>query len=708
MPVGIDNNAQFDAFVRFATTATSSKSIARISDTADPLGTRDIQVQHHDRVGAFFRSSDVKGQNDMTRTRFKESIIAMFGGEEKIPQSVKDAMKFDKDFDQGKPLTARRIIAVKTAIDNLNTRFETAMQNARESVSELYDTADAGNLTLSDGSRFTRNQLDTLLSDLIMHCIDDPAAVELMSKNMKKILIRGDATMRTPESALQQVDKLLDNISEMRAVAKKDQRVFRAGMNFLMALEGKSIPSGLFRSMVEVSNTCKVDRLKAIKADSSPLVMHKAIRQLMENSLKILSESQAELKLDGADERECASNLVTDLMLARCSDAGVRAMKAALGTDSTQKLYAFYDGVIYQTIFDDEISTGLQFFTESVGTVARSMLSQFNIAVNMRLGIPENEVQALQTYEGELDFQEINGVDLFSSLVSYGKIEMNRQREAFIQNTVKGNGEGAEVMRTLIGEALGPEPMDPPSTMDARYEDNVSSLVNLHLATECKLLATGRFAESKFAQSCGSGITMKLGDQPLSSDPATARDQVVSFVTNGQTKSYAELNDAKMKNRVHLAMALLSKGVIEATDKGYSIALDPNQSKTTIRTESNPANDQLELTLSSPDGNNLEVQFNGTRKLTGLETRGPNGEFVRNEVGPNSSLRSKLIFTIKEDGLKHLETLDFAQFDDTAPQALLHDDDSKKSKKLFDSLQAFDIRGALEHSCHVGVKAQFD
>ena len=40
----------------------------------------------------------------------------MFGGESRIPESVKDAMLL-KDYDKGKPLTARRIMAVKAAID---------------------------------------------------------------------------------------------------------------------------------------------------------------------------------------------------------------------------------------------------------------------------------------------------------------------------------------------------------------------------------------------------------------------------------------------------------------------------------------------------------------------------------------------------------------------------------------------------------------
>ena len=54
--------------------------------------------------------------NDHTRDLFRQAVIDMFGGEARIPESVKKAMLLS-DYGDGKPLTARRIIAVKAAID---------------------------------------------------------------------------------------------------------------------------------------------------------------------------------------------------------------------------------------------------------------------------------------------------------------------------------------------------------------------------------------------------------------------------------------------------------------------------------------------------------------------------------------------------------------------------------------------------------------
>ncbi len=62
------------------------------------------------------RKTAEKEINNSTRTLFMNAIADMFGGEAKIPPSVKKAMILS-DYGEGRPLTARRIIAVKNAID---------------------------------------------------------------------------------------------------------------------------------------------------------------------------------------------------------------------------------------------------------------------------------------------------------------------------------------------------------------------------------------------------------------------------------------------------------------------------------------------------------------------------------------------------------------------------------------------------------------
>jgi len=141
MPPGINGYSDaFRAFTDFATKnveAGQSKAIARapVDVQAGALAGRTITASKTDSLRhmfKWFRGADDQKANDITRDLFKNAIVDMFGGESKIPKTVKDAMLL-ADYDKGKPLTARRIMAVKAAIDASGTteaRVEKLRQEA--------------------------------------------------------------------------------------------------------------------------------------------------------------------------------------------------------------------------------------------------------------------------------------------------------------------------------------------------------------------------------------------------------------------------------------------------------------------------------------------------------------------------------------------------------------------------------------------------
>ncbi len=65
-----------------------------------------------------FRRKDQQDLNNATRTLFKQTVLDALGlkDEKELPKSVKDAMKLSDYHNKGRPLTARRIIAVVEAI----------------------------------------------------------------------------------------------------------------------------------------------------------------------------------------------------------------------------------------------------------------------------------------------------------------------------------------------------------------------------------------------------------------------------------------------------------------------------------------------------------------------------------------------------------------------------------------------------------------
>ncbi len=110
------NNAMYRQFAKFAENE-SSRSIAQISETDSPGGKRMkiLPTKHWDFIGNVGRSKIKAEANDAVRELFRNAIAEIFGGVDKIPESVLSAMKL-VDYGKGKPLTARRIRVVDAAV----------------------------------------------------------------------------------------------------------------------------------------------------------------------------------------------------------------------------------------------------------------------------------------------------------------------------------------------------------------------------------------------------------------------------------------------------------------------------------------------------------------------------------------------------------------------------------------------------------------
>ena len=156
-------NATFDAFVDFARAQDAGgrkKAVARV-DVPDLGGivNRSIKPASGDWVGVGAgRLASLKRANNTTRDAFRKAVADMFGGESLIPASVKDAMKLE-DYGKGKPLTARRILAVKAAIDGCGLREQKEFE---KSISRFQNQPGMEAQALSKG--YSRSELPRLAS----------------------------------------------------------------------------------------------------------------------------------------------------------------------------------------------------------------------------------------------------------------------------------------------------------------------------------------------------------------------------------------------------------------------------------------------------------------------------------------------------------------------------------------------------------------
>ena len=122
--MSVELNATFNQFVNWAQSKTDENATAFAQSAIGQKGSP-LTVSEHagDKIGVagwWKRTALMKRENNTTRDIFRNAVIDMFGGLSKIPQAVRKAMELDNFNGGGKPLSARRILAVKTAIDNLN------------------------------------------------------------------------------------------------------------------------------------------------------------------------------------------------------------------------------------------------------------------------------------------------------------------------------------------------------------------------------------------------------------------------------------------------------------------------------------------------------------------------------------------------------------------------------------------------------------
>ena len=186
-------NAAFKAFTDFAQQkmdAGETKAVARGEVQNKVFDGRVIKAATTDKSYAFTRSADEKYFNEVAREQFKRAIIDMFGGESNIPESVRKAMLLS-DYGSGKPLTARRIMAVKNAIDADGTaraRSADARQREFDASISKFSSPEVEAAALAKG--YSKAELPRLaaaanLYAKAVHCSEADALAEVATPGSK-------------------------------------------------------------------------------------------------------------------------------------------------------------------------------------------------------------------------------------------------------------------------------------------------------------------------------------------------------------------------------------------------------------------------------------------------------------------------------------------------------------------------------------------
>ena len=474
-------NATFKAFADFAAKSVEAgkgKAIARASADAatGALAGRDIKVATSDTLRGIFkwsRSDDDKAANDATRQLFKNAIIDMFGGESKIPAAVKKAMLM-ADYDCGKPLTARLILAVKIAIDASGTkeaRKLDAFQSADaekialdmgykkselpklaraahayaretgadevEAMKAVHEKAKAATTEacarLLDGVKDIpedrKAEYAKAIADVLVGPSDSSDTLEVLrgGKVLDGILYNFENKPRPPEDVAKRVAAIRDNVAELREATGGNQAKFKAALGNLVEFGGKAIPKGAITALVKAAQDMDVSSMKKLNRSSKPLDIHKAVRAFRNGLDRAIFDSGVFSKeKEGAQDLLNCKGLVSGFVFADMDAKTRNNIHAAVNSRNGQLMKC-----AYQQLTDGTLGW-LDDYAEDSQNGISSIVFQLSLTLDsisdLTLDVPDGSGVDCPSIE-ELD---VDITDLIHTVGNNAETEYNDEKAKFM------------------------------------------------------------------------------------------------------------------------------------------------------------------------------------------------------------------------------------------------------------------------------------
>ena len=645
------NNATFRAFTDFATKnveAGKQKTVVRVDTAgAGSLGSLTIKAAKGDWVGiGIGRLRSLKDANNIARDLFKTAIADMFGGEDRIPDSVKDAMKM-QDFGKGKPLTARRILAVKAAIDQVAEKMQTCIEETKANFDYNVDE---------------REKCNEMIEKAFIACKGNTDAMDIVKTHISEITVNSASELRTEEGMQKKVDGLLDNLKELKELSKKNPAIYTAG-KIMLKESGVALPKGMIAKLVQASNEAPINGLRKLSGSSPATSIHDVTVQLHKSIKHAMISSGAE-HLEGAPEKMAVRDFVASTILSRCSKSALQNIRSALDTEDAACLQEYYSITeAGGNVHVEEESYAVQEAIKTTGTIGLNYLEILDINVNRNLDRLEPNVShnsRIPSFDKKVDVNDIGGKTLIDRTIGLAKEIIEELAQNFIKDTVQGSGQGADAFKAALRRKIG-ESDNPRLEIGKRMGTTASAMMNWNICGEMKKLATGQTSQfENDIYRCGP-IHLKNGDTEFQLDTKfeTARDQLAQFVTGDAKATYGSLKRAE-RQKVHLMMAMISQETEKATEMGSELALDPRESSEAFSMGGrNEASRTYHFTKLKDGG----VSFHYTMDKTIVNiTTDDLDDFVW--LGEGSSFKCDMDYTLKGDEFNRLADLDFSKFDD--------------------------------------------
>lgn len=652
------SNDTFNMFVNFANRDdVGDKSVAMIS--TNPLSGRKIEANLNDSVGKIFRNSMAREMNNDVRALFRSAVEDMFGGALHVPESVRKMM-LEGDYNKGKPLTARRILAVKSAIDLVKTDYSTAVDKA---MADLMKDSKFKTRPAED-----RPVIEAAVCAAVKASMGNKAALESVMKNMQFIVMDGARNIRTPESVTKKCDAIVANFQELQSLAKGSKAFAAAGAALLDELHGKALPPGVIGKIAAMCNKADISVIKGLSAKSPSVDFDRAAKQFWQGIQKVMVDSGAEKVLKDGDELEPCRNFAAALLAGRLGSSGLGKLDRALNSEGAQQLVSLYN-TISDGNFDKDDLKAAQIEATKVEAGARlKFLNTLKFAGDVSRGVDVKDATPVEEFRGDFDYGKMNAGAILLDIIDAGKAQVVKDRDNYISSVVRGDGNGAKLLRGIYEKKLGPTPFGPKDTINTSGAAVASGMMNITICGECRKLALGE--QSSFEKDIGRQ-TVRLGNgEELSKNFAEAREQLSRFVSGNPNAKYAEL-DPKTRNKVHLAMALLNQETDKAVFEGFPAGLDPDMKdpQFVVMDSTEPgAKDSREFVFEIDSEGGFDLKLKGEKDIA-VFADGKHSTML----GQGSNVVGTLTYALYGSEVDRLSSLDFSKLDETGSRKTFED-----------------------------------
>lgn len=246
-------------------------------------------------------------------------------------------------------------------------------------------------------SHFDHAVLDRTIASALDAVKGDADAAKLVVRHMELLLVRPNTTLRSVDEVCERARAILANVKELREAAKADEGVFKAGIDLLEKLDGKSLPPGWFARVLADVKKLSVDELKNVRPGCGALGLHRAFTSFVDSTRSVIDGTDAGGLQNERIYLVPIKSFVGTLLLAKCGQRNMQSLSEALhGADGGHLLQTYRDFesddyVQYEMHGDDPVMTKMRMSVLAADRIKQ--LERFDILVAMAAG------QNMENYE---------------------------------------------------------------------------------------------------------------------------------------------------------------------------------------------------------------------------------------------------------------------------------------------------------------------